>query len=124
VRGENRDTDGPLNSVDPLKGVLGFGFDESRGRWGVELVGTAVRHKTDIDASAGSQFATPGYVTVDLLAHANFFDSLRLNFGVFNLLDRKYWEWSDVRGRPANDPLIERFSRPGINARVSATYRF
>ena len=39
-------------------------------------------------------------------------------------LDRKYWEWSDVRGRPANDAVIDRYSRPGINARVSATYRF
>jgi hemoglobin/transferrin/lactoferrin receptor protein len=51
-------------------------------------------------------------------------ERLRLNFGVFNLLDRKYWEWSDVRGRPANDPVIDRYSRPGIHARVSASYRF
>lgn len=124
ARGDNRETDEPLNSVNPLKGVLGIGFDESQGRWGVELVGTAVRRKNDLDESAATQFVTPGYVTLDALAYANFMDSLRLNFGVFNLLDRKHWEWSDVRGRPANDPLIDRYSRPGVNARVSATYRF
>jgi hemoglobin/transferrin/lactoferrin receptor protein len=124
ARGDNREHDEPLNSVDPLKGVLGLAFDESQRRWGAELIGTAVRRKTDIDMSAGPQFASPGYVTVDVLAYANFQERLRLNFGVFNLLDRKYWEWSDVRGRPANDPVIDRYSRPGINARVSASYRF
>jgi hemoglobin/transferrin/lactoferrin receptor protein len=122
-RGVNRETDQPLNSVDPLKGVLGIAFDEAQGRWGAELIGTAVRRKTDVDQSAGPQFEAPGYVTVDVLAYANL-QRLRLNLGVFNLLDRKYWEWSDVRGRPANDPVIDRYSRPGINARVSATYRF
>jgi hemoglobin/transferrin/lactoferrin receptor protein len=124
ARGDNREDDEPLNSVDPLKGVLGLAFDESQGRWGAELIGTAVRRKTDIDMSAGPQFASPGYVTLDVLAYANFQERLRLNFGVFNLLDCKYWEWSDVRGRPANDPAIDRYSRPGINARLSASYRF
>lgn len=30
-------------------------------------------------------------------------ERLRINAGLFNLMDGKYWEWADVRGRPADD---------------------
>jgi outer membrane receptor protein involved in Fe transport len=80
--------------------------------------------KTEIDMSSSPLFAAPSYATIDLVAYANFLGRLRLHVDVSNLLDRKYWERSDVRGRPVNDPVIDRYSRPGINARVSATYRF
>lgn len=124
ARGKNRVTDAPLNSVDPLKAVLGIAFEPQGGRWGVELAGTAVRRKSQVDQSTGPAFIPPGYFTLDLLAHADLGERLRINAGVFNLTDKKYWDWADVRGRPAGDAVIDRFTRSGLNAGASATVRF
>ena len=127
-RGDNRETDRPLNSIDPLKGVMGIAYEPDVGNWGVELVGTVVAGKSRVDDSGGALFEPAGYVTFDLLAHVNFGERAQVNVGVFNLTDRTYWDWSDVRGRLATDattnPIIDRYSRPGLNASVSGTLRF
>ena len=44
---------------------------------------------------------------------------LVLRAGVLNLTDRKYFEWANVRGRLASDPVIDRYSSPGISGIVS-----
>ncbi|MBB6094186.1 hemoglobin/transferrin/lactoferrin receptor protein [Povalibacter uvarum] len=124
ARGDNRVTDEPLNSIDPLKGVLGIAYDSPSRVWRVELIGTAVERKERIDDSAGPQFAPPGYFTLDLLTHLNFGERVTVNVGIFNLTDEKYWEWADVRGRPAADPVIDRYTQPGVNASATATVRF
>jgi len=121
-RGETADQ--PLNSVDPLKGVLGVGYEEASSRWGAELVLTAVDRKDRIDESAGPQFSAPGYEVLDLLAHLALGERVTLNVGFNNLTDETYWEWSDVRGRPAGDPVIDRYSRPGRAVSASINFRF
>lgn len=124
ARGDDETADLPLNSVDPLKGVLGIGYAGTSERWGAELVLTAVDRKDRIDESAGPQFSSPGYELLDLLAHVNLGERTTLRFGLTNLTDEKYWEWSDVRGRPAGDPVIDRYSRPGRAASASINFRF
>ena len=124
ARGENRVTDEPLNSVDPLKGVLGFGYEPAHGRWGVDLVGTGTDRKSRVDDSTNESFVPDGYLTLDLMVHAVPADRWRIHAGVFNLTDEKYWEWADVRGRAADEPAIDRYTRPGINASASLTFSF
>lgn len=124
ARGDDRTADVPLNSVDPLKGVLGVGYRSAGDRWGAELVLTAVDGKDRIDESAGPQFRAPGYEVLDLFAHFALGGRATLHLGLANLTDETYWEWSDVRGRPAGDPVIDRFSRPGRSASASIHFRF
>jgi hemoglobin/transferrin/lactoferrin receptor protein len=47
-----------------------------------------------------------------------------LRFGVFNLTDKKYWEWSDVRGVAPTSLVLDRYTRPGINAGASFSLQF
>ena len=47
---------------------------------------------------------------------------LTLRAGVLNLTDAKYFEWPNVRGRAATDPLIDRYSEPGRSGLVSLSY--
>jgi hemoglobin/transferrin/lactoferrin receptor protein len=124
ARGDVDSADAPLNSIDPPRAVLGVQWAPNGDQYGAELVLTAVERKDRIDESAGALFASPGYATLDLMGWYAWNDSLRLNVGVFNLTDRTYWEWADVRGRPATDSAIDRYTRPGINAAVQLQWFF
>ena len=53
--------------------------------------------------------------------HPDALRSWRVDAGVFNLGDASYYEWADVRGRPASDPLLELYRRPGRNWRLALT---
>ncbi len=106
--------DRPLNSIDPARATVGLRFD--RDDFGAALHVTHAREKTDIDASAGALFATPSYTVVDLTASLRLMKHARLSVGVFNLFDRKYWLWSDVRSVPNPGATIDRYTQPGRNA--------
>ena len=124
ARGDDLVRDVPLNSVDPASAVLALRYDAQSGRWGGELVTTAVEAKRDVDDSRADLYETDGYVTLDLLAHLDLGRGLRVNAGVFNLTDSDYIEWADVRGRTASDPLIPYYTRPGRNASVTLHWSF
>jgi hemoglobin/transferrin/lactoferrin receptor protein len=118
ARGSNRARNVPINEVDPPTAVIGIAYSPAAQRWGLELVTTAVAAKEDIDQSGttvgtGPLFAAPGYTTFDLLSNFRFGESVQLNVAVFNLTDKTYWHWADVRGRFASDTALDRFTRPG-----------
>jgi hemoglobin/transferrin/lactoferrin receptor protein len=124
AKGDDRSRDLPLDSVDPARAVIGVGYEASDGRWGGELIATAVRGKDRIDESIGPRFQPDGYVILDLLAHWRPFEALTFNAGVFNLLDKTYWNWPDVRSRAATDPVIDRYTSPGRNVGVNVIVEF
>jgi hemoglobin/transferrin/lactoferrin receptor protein len=121
-RGDDQDLNVPFNSVDPGRAVLGLEYQAPSDRWNTELVATVAQRKKHLDVTTGPLFASPGYTTFDWLMHVRFTDSMLANVGLFNLTDKKYWEWSDVRGRAANDPAIDRFTQAGRT--VSANLKF
>lgn len=124
AKGDDRTRDLPLDSIDPARAVAGLGYEASDARWGAELIATAVRRKSRIDASLGPRFEPDGYVLLDLLAHWRPFDAITINAGIFNLLDKTYWNWSDVRGRSATDATIDRYSSPGRNVGLNLIFEF
>ena len=110
----------PLGSVAPNEGVVGVRYARPSGRWGQEL---SVRL---VESAAGrhdqSWFEPGGYAVVDLTGFVSPAESLTLRFGLLNLTDAKYFEWWNVRGRPADDPAIERYTSPGVNVVASIGY--
>jgi hemoglobin/transferrin/lactoferrin receptor protein len=76
---------------------------------------TYVARKSRIDQSAGALYATPAFTVVDLTGHLAFGRHATLTAGVFNLFDRKYWLWSDVRGIANPGASIDRYTQPGRN---------
>jgi len=123
-RGTDLAQDEPLNSVDPPSAAAGLRFDAPSRRWGSELAVTAVDAKSHVDDTPVDLYQTDGYVTIDWLANVDFGHGLSLNAGVFNLTDREYIEWADVRGRAANDPLVPYYTRPGRNASITLRWVF
>lgn len=122
--GEDTDTSEPLNSINPFTAVLGLHYTATGGEYGAALNVTAVSGKRGNDISEPANatlFAPGGFATVDLSAFWNINRHVRLNAGVFNLLDKKYWLWSNVYGTglAANSPSVDRYTQPGINAGVN-----
>ncbi|GLZ85677.1 TonB-dependent receptor [Metapseudomonas resinovorans] len=129
--GRNLDNGEPLNSITPLTGVFGLGYDQAERRYGALLDWTLVKRKTRIDESSfsapdgtSSQFKPPGFGILDLSGYYRLTNDLTINAGLFNLTDKKYWLWEDVRGfngessvlSPAN---LDRLTQPGRNVSVN-----
>ncbi|RIX49605.1 MAG: TonB-dependent hemoglobin/transferrin/lactoferrin family receptor [Rhodocyclales bacterium GT-UBC] len=112
----------PLASIDPDKLVLGLRYDNDQ-RYGGQLMLTAVeRKKRNPDTAA--YYNTGGFAIVDLTAYYQLTRQLSLNAGVFNLFDRKYFLWADVRNQTPTYAQIDAFSQPGRNASISLKYQF
>ena len=110
----------PLGSIAPNEGVLGIRYVQPAGRWGTELSLRLVESYQG--APDEDQFAPEAYQVVDLVGHVSLVEDLTLRLGALNLTDAKYFEWWNVRGRQANDPVIDRYSSPGISFITSLGY--
>lgn len=118
AEGKDKDSGEPINSIEPLSGILGVAYRSSSDRWGAELIWTLVDDKTasDIDAN-NPRVATSGYGLVDILGHVSLTERVEMDLGLFNLGDRSYVRWADTAST-GNDALL-RFTQPGFNAGVN-----
>ena len=131
AHGRNDDTGEPLNSINPMTGVFGLGYEQDS--YGALLSWTLVQKKNLVDDSSfkspdgvSSQFKTPGYGVLDLAGFYKVTDDVTVSAGVYNLADKKYWQWDNVRGydsvgeaamlSPAN---LGRLTEPGRNFAIN-----
>ncbi|AKC86157.1 TonB-dependent hemoglobin/transferrin/lactoferrin family receptor [Pseudoxanthomonas suwonensis] len=116
ARGDNKTDDVPLDSVDPLRASLGLAYDG--GAWGAELAGSFAGRKERV--SDPVYYRPSGYGALDLMVNWKFAPGARIDFGVFNLGDRKYTDWADVPiGVAASAATLDRYTRPGRSVSAS-----
>lgn len=123
-RGDDTARDVPLNSVDPASLTLGLAYESASGRQRLELVSRAVAAQTRIDTSTITPFRTPGYATLDLYWQVQLADQVALDLALTNLGNRRYWQWSSVRGLPADAREVDLYTQPGRQIGASLRYRF
>ncbi|OYQ40186.1 hypothetical protein CHU94_12800 [Rhodoferax sp. TH121] len=111
----------PLNSIDPDKLVVGLNY--SRGAlWGVSMNVTTVERP---DRPETTTLVKPaGYTVVDLTGWYQFGKATSLQAGIGNLFDEKYVQWADVRDLAASSTIIDAYTQPGRNFKVSLTHSF
>lgn len=118
----------PLPTIDPVKLVAGLGYAAPGGRWGGQTAVTwsDAHDRGDTAALTCAPDCYPGeaFTLVDLTAWWDVTDRAVLRAGVFNLLDETYAWWSDVRGLSADSDILDAYTQPGRNVRVSLAYRF
>lgn len=117
----------PLASVEPYKLVGGLGYQDPGGRFGGQLIATHSDGKALSRAGSTctpSCYVPPAFTTLDATAWLAITPAAILRIGVFNLTDRTYVWWSDVRGLASTSPVIDAYSQPGRNVGVSLAYRF
>jgi hemoglobin/transferrin/lactoferrin receptor protein len=145
AKGNQIDPDGvrtPLSTIDPVKLVAGVGYREPAGRFGGQIIMTHSGRKEASRAAgvcSSECFRPDAFTILDATAFVRITDGLTLRGGIFNILDKKYSWWSDVRGLalvplsppdPALPGLLvppasaDAYTQPGRNVSVSLSYRF
>jgi len=136
TRGTNDVTNKPLNSLEPTK--LSVGLAYSSVQWDLRL---DVHHQmgksaSDIDSAfipkstTQRQFLPAAVTTLDLNAQWRPRKDVRLNLGVINLTNQKYWNWSDVQGLVSNPTalvpyvVVDAYTQPGRYVNVSVVMDF
>ncbi len=109
AQGDDLRRERPLNTVAPPRLTAEL-LRKAHARWPeLALAVTAAARQDRLDRSAADLFATPGYVALDLRTTWQPLPFMKLNFGVFNLLDKYYWEWGDIRGITRQNSPSPRF---------------
>ncbi|BCQ40051.1 TonB-dependent receptor [Erwinia rhapontici] len=100
-----------LDSVAPMKAVVGVAFDDPAQRFGTAITATFVKGKQAQSTNRNSYLNSggvltdatteytrvPGYGMVDMTAWVKVTKNVKLSGGVYNLTDRKYWDYLSSR---------------------------
>ncbi len=121
----------PLQSIDPFKLVAGLTYDDPAGRFGGQFIVTHSAGKDDDEVAenqsgnaAADLFTPDDFTILDITAYWNVTEAAALRVAVNNVLDEKYWWWSDVRGVGATSTILDAYTQPGRNFSASLVYRF
>lgn len=121
AEGKDTDTDEHLNSIPALKGIIGVGYAQEQ--WGSDVLLTAAAKRNKVEEK--SEFAkTPGYTLVDL---TGWWEPIgkqgpRLQAGIYNLFDKRYWNAVDLPSAPSTPK--DYYSQPGRTFKISLTQKF
>jgi len=104
----------PLNSVNPAKLVLGVDHRMGNSRLGARVRHVARKSTQHINfAGTADQFAPPAHTRLDISASWQLRPGMKLGAVVRNLADKKYWEWTNVRGVAAHSSVLDAYTAPG-----------
>lgn len=122
--GKDTEQDTYLNSVAPLRAILGLGY--STETWGsdVSLTLASARNKV-----SGSGFKAPGYGLIDAtiwwtpekVGEVDL-SGLKVQAGVFNVFDKKYWDAVSMPESVSGN--ADYYTEPGRTFKVSISKKF
>lgn len=143
-KGRLTGTESSMLSIQPLKIILGFGYEDPEDRWGLNARATYLGAKKAKDAqiidysSLRKEVKTYPYLNgsatlFDVYGFYKVNKHVILRAGIYNILNRKYHTWDVLRGinqfstTDAVDPQrkgLERFYAPGRNFAGAVEIRF
>jgi hemoglobin/transferrin/lactoferrin receptor protein len=114
----------PLDSVEPLKAILGVRYDT--GQWGARgnITYSASKPVGDIAQALEKQFAPGSSMILDLGWFWKPNRQLTLNLNINNAFDAKYWRWSDMRGLEEASAVKDAYTAAGRNVQFSLRYDY
>ncbi|MGC6247547.1 TonB-dependent hemoglobin/transferrin/lactoferrin family receptor [Bisgaard Taxon 45] len=146
----------PMNAIQPKTSVFSAEYDHKSGKFGLDIYLTHVSEKKakdtynmfweteradELSANKGTtitdsslKWRSNAYTLVDMVMYAKPIKNLTLQFGVYNLTNRKYITWDSARSiRPFGTSNmidkktgegINRFNAPGRNFKLNAELTF
>ena len=126
---EGKDGDGrPLNSINPWNVVAALNFDDPDSTWGTSLklnytAGKSNRNINNDKATGGTenQVELSSSTIFDITAYYKPIKDLTLTAGIFNIADKEYYRWNDIRGK---NILDNDYSQSKRNFAITAKYEF
>ncbi|PZU07989.1 TonB-dependent hemoglobin/transferrin/lactoferrin family receptor [Sphingomonas sp.] len=118
----------PLDSVEPVKIVAGVFYRPDEGPFSGQIMAThsagkkLSRTNNSCNTATTSCFTPSGFWVFDATISYRLFDRATLRAGLFNIFDKKYFWWSDVRGLASNSTIKDAFSQPGRKAGASLSF--
>ncbi|MEO9470251.1 TonB-dependent hemoglobin/transferrin/lactoferrin family receptor [Parasphingorhabdus sp.] len=119
--------DQSLSTIDPLNLIFGVGYREPSGAFGGEIIASynARKEANETVGVCNAACFRPGEsVIFDATAFFRIAENFKIRAGVFNITDRKYSFWSNVRGLAATSNITDAFTQPGRNASISLSASF
>ena len=116
----------PLNSVQPLRMLVGAQYDAGwlGGKLDVQHTQGKALSRIDTADYSGSPFTPKAYTVVNVGLWWKPTPRITVSGNLNNLFDEKYWVWDDVRGLSASSPVLDAYTEPGRNVQVALRYDF
>lgn len=127
AKGENKTNGEAIDTVAPLTATLALGYVDSEDTYGGKVSMRAVAGKSGDDwsnANNVNNVSAPGYTVTDLTAYYRPMKDLTLRAGLFNVFDKKYWDYADLAGVDKDESGLDRRTQPGRNWGIEAEYVF
>ncbi|MBB4076048.1 hemoglobin/transferrin/lactoferrin receptor protein [Bartonella fuyuanensis] len=121
-KGKDLDKNEYLNSIPPLKTVIGLGY--AKEVWGSDIIFTLAAKRDNV--AEGSDYQKiPGYHIVDMIGWWKPFGETGpiLRAGIYNIFNTKYWNASDLPSGNSTTPK-DYYSQPGRNFKMSFVQKF
>lgn len=130
--GQNQQTNQSLNSIAPLTAIAGLAYSQEQ--WGVQAQVTATAAKNNVtypETNAQVKYAdfkAPGFGVADLSVYwtPEQVKGLRLQAGLYNVFNQKYWNSSSVptAGAVAIPRGVDLYTSPGRNVQLTMSYQY
>jgi hemoglobin/transferrin/lactoferrin receptor protein len=125
AKGDNKTTDDNVNTTAPFDAIIHFGYDSANmtNPWGTRLYATYRAEKTDT-TSGYPYFIPPSSFVLDLTGYWMISDRVRIDAGIRNLTDERYWLWSSSNSAyHIQNSNPEEYAQPGINGFISVSFQ-
>lgn len=133
TKGKDETNNTALSAINPSKMHLGIRFQSDDFDWQLNARHQAAKTVEDLSSPYLPKPAVPPRVYQFLVPSATTFDmqmqwkldkNIRINMGVDNISNQKYWNWSDVQGLASNSKIVDAYTQPGRSYHVSASMQF
>ena len=120
--GTNNTTNEPLKTISPFETSIGFRFRSNDKKWNAQLsnkfVGKARAKKGETD------FVPDAYSVTNLTGEYNPNERLELSLGIYNLFDKTYYNYQDVRNKSATLSNITAYTQPERYIKAGFEFKF
>lgn len=122
TRGTDEVAHTPLSSINPSKLYAGLRYTNDSWDWQLNARHQAGKEEADLSSPylpkpavppRVRQFLVPGVTTLDMQVQWIVQKNWRINLGVDNITNKKYWNWSDVQGLAATSVVVDAYTQPG-----------
>ncbi len=120
--GDNLTDNVPLDTVNPFEAKYGVKYLTNNNKWEAKLTNTYVA-KARVAAST-TTYVPEAYTVSDLELLFRPKETFELSAGIYNLFDKAYYNYQDVKGKAIGTSNLTRFRQPELNIKLGATIRF